>query len=269
MKRRMKQKKYGILRVVSMVGMLLVPFAPLRAEWVYIGSDYSTGPTSGSDSDAYCSWSFSVIDISRSADSSGASTSATCEAESEVDITATTGQSISRNPYASCGTWCRSAYAWGGSPPSDTLTIVWEVSGSGTVKCSGFAYDLYVVTGSLSVSSSASAGIDSHESGTGYTSGSATTMGQDGNANVGTSDYAVEDSKSIGVSPGSYNAELKFSIEGGDTDPQDGLMQFTARAETWASSSSSGSADVTQGTGQVTASSSADFSGSSSVEVSW
>lgn len=175
MKRRMKQKKYGILIVVGIVMMVLVPFAPCRAGWSYIDSYYSTGPTSGSDSDAYCSWSFSVTDISRSANSSGVSTSATCEAESEVFITATTGQSISRNPVAICGTYCQSRYA--DPEVEEDLYVDWEVDDSGTVEVSGLAYDWYVVTGSLYVFSAAIAGIDSHEDGSGYATGSATPIG--------------------------------------------------------------------------------------------
>lgn len=268
MKRRMKQKKYGILMVVGIIAVVLMPFAPCRAEWIHIYSDVASGPTEGynPDSDSGPGWSweyeegFLITDIDTYADSSGASASANCYSycSGQVMVWGQANKSIS--PSASCASWGRSLYA-DPDPPSPLPDISWSVYGSGTVTVGGS-----VSGNSADCSSNASGGMYTNEgSGVGLAYGSVSSndfgsAGVDWDENT-TKDYSDVDDEEYEW----FYATLEFSVEGGDPvllDEEE--TQYEAYAEVWSSSDFSASSSD----GEASAGSSADCGGSSSVSVS-
>jgi hypothetical protein len=265
----MKRSNYIVLMTIGIIATMLIPIVPCRAKWIWIGSEVSSGPTSGGGHDDYSGWSFEVSNISTSADSSGATASATCEAECWAEVY-TSGGSVSRSPYASCASWGRSAYAWNSSPPSDDLIIDWSVDGSGKVIVAGWIDSYLFVTGDSGDSSAFAYGeIESYEYGNAWAQ-SSVSDGSNGSASIGVSGHATEDSSDVDDGYFEYYyAELYYNVEGGENDlPLEDKMQFTARAEVQVSVSCSASVSAAYW-GNVFASSDAEADGSASVSVSW
>ncbi len=273
----MERRNYVILMIVGIVAMVLMPVAPCRAEWIYLGSDVSSGPNQGYDFDTDSGsiwlsrkeWSFLVTDINRYANSSGAYASASCTADSWVEIICfgeAAGASVSSG--ATCGVWGKSYYA-DTDPPSPAPTVDWSMEGSGELVAYGWINGKGDLCGGDSAQSYAYAiaGIDAEESGLAWAQG-CVTADSNGWANVNVSGEAEEDSSTVYDDEYNwYYAELDFSIEGSEDDVEIEGTQYEAKAHIWVSSSCGANLSAEDYWSSIKAISETSCSGSCSVEV--
>ena len=226
---KMKPKNYVILMVAAIAAMVLVQFAPCRANWVYLGSDGSSGlPDSDSDSeDGYeyeWSWSYSVSGISRGGNSGGSWASASFSADELAEVWSFgggTSESASPDNPQPC-VWGDSYYADIPNPnyTADPIEVKWDVYASGTVTVEGSVDDGDLGGGdSVDSDASASGSAGGYESGGGYVSGSVS-ENSTGSAYAGVYGEATEDDDpDITESAGYYYATLSFTVDAYDSDP--------------------------------------------------
>lgn len=277
MKRRMKQKKYGILMFVGIAAMVLMQFAPCRAGWEHEDSDVSSGPTYGyNHEDGYeyeLEEEFSVTNIDRGADSSGAWASADCEASAWVEVWSFEGGSLAKTAYAWCEAWGESNYKYDPDGPNDLpdpLYVDWELYASGTVWVEGGVDDGGLGSGdSANSNADADAGIDGEEDGSAWAAGDVS-ENENGSADVNVSGEAEEDYSSTTESDGYFYATLDFSVDAEDDEILEELWKYRANAEVWVSVRSRALVSVSQGySGSAGGYGGSECSGDSDVEVSW
>jgi len=264
----MKRRNYGVLTIVGIVAMMIMPVTPCMAEWQYLGSYLPNDPPNGSGGDDYSHWEYSCSN-STSAGSGGVSALGSCNASTWVSIYVWEGgiEDMSRSVYTSCATYGYSYYA--DFDPPNPIYIDWSISACGSVDCSGGVEDRYC-DGSTYAGSSSGGGVEGDEGyGYGYAWGNASTALELANAGVEWGGSAQKESSSISKYYGSYNASLSFSVDASDSYHDDYLTSFTAYAKVGASSSSSGSASLTEGDAYADSDSEGACSGSSDVSVSY
>ena len=188
-----------------------------------MNSNVSSGPNYGYNhedgADYELEEEFSVTNIDRGANSSGAWAEADCEASAWVEVWSFEGGSVSKRAYAWCTAWGESNYEYYKDDPNDTpddLYVDWDLYASGTIWVEGAVVDWNLGSGDSTVSSAdADAGIDGEGDGSAWAVGSVS-ENENGSVEVGVSGEAEIDSSSTTESPGYYYATLDFSVDAED-----------------------------------------------------
>lgn len=254
MKRRMKQKKYGILMFVGIAVMVLMPFTPCRANWVYITHDGScTLPYSDEDEgeDPDWEWSYSISNYGYDGDITGSWAYANIEADETVEILAS-GETDPDNPQPTL--WGMSYYADVGEYTSDGLDLVeWWISASGTVWAHG-----YVIDGDLGTGDTLYSFAEAGAAGLSEVWGAGIAKGQVREESFGWAATDVGGEATEDEEPdvddgeyGWYYAKLKFTVSADDSEEDveagAGPNSFTAFSQLWIVTDAHVSASISEG----------------------
>ena len=243
MTRRMKQKKYGILMFVGIAVMVLVPFAPCRADWSYISSDTyhgdladGNGDMGGSDNHYWVwVWDWAIDSNSYYAGELGAVVEANVEAWSaNVYIWAwdEAAKTIHHSPGVSY--WASSLFEESDQQNPDTLYVNWEIRGQGTSVAKGYVGDGEGPNDSLKSVCLADGELSAENS---------TTLPYSAAAIGSAVGYVFKDSNGVAVVAVGYEAEEDFndvkngelreysatlwwSVDASDYEELDGLTEF-------------------------------------------
>ena len=229
MKRRMKQKKYGILMFVGIAVMVIMPFAPCRADWSYLGSEGSSGlPDSDSDFQSGGNyyreiWGYAVTNIDRGGNSSGSWAVADISSSEEAQALSLFGAGGAEtadpdNPQPIV--WGKSFYADLPNPNYTTagLTVDWDILADGTVYVEGSVWDSNLGGGdTLHSEAEAGAVAAGRVYGAGMVKGSV-----DENSNgwtwIGVQGYATVNYSNYNQPAAYYDAILDFTVDALGTD---------------------------------------------------
>ncbi len=279
----MKRENCQILMVAAIAAMMLVPVVPCGGNWVYLGSDGSSGlPPSDSNETSgpgwLEGWSYTVSNIDRGGDSGGSWASADFISGEYASVSSNGGSSASASPdNPQPGVWGESYYADIPNPnyTAPGLTLSWSLYASGTVSVWGSVEGDLGSGDSGDASASASGSCGGYEWGSGQVGGSVS-ENSTGSAWAEVYGYAEETSTpDITQSAGYFSARLSFRVDGYDTavveaDPPNnpGPNQYTAAAGISVGAEAYASISASAGhSGHVQAEANAEFGGGASVGV--
>ena len=283
----MKQKKYGILMFVGIAVMVLMPFAPCRADWEwYDWEGSSPSPLSGNDDgegDGYTwEWSYEITnkDCGGTGDEDGGQSWAVADivANEEADVSQYNGETVTADPDTP-----EDLEVIGSSFFADVypyteagVDLEWDISTSGTVEVRGSVYDENLGSGDTVYSTAlASAVAGSWVNGYGGAWGEVEENNIEGSADTSLGGEATEDNPPIAhETEDNYHAKLEFSVDAYDSEndvaAKPGPYSFTATSVIAALADAYATLSVSEGyTGNAWAVADVEFSGYAILSVDY